>query len=278
MDAAVEAAAGHMAVLADRAMALLADDGVDDYRELFVVRMVGHARHAAAAGVLVGKLDLDGDDGIHEDVPPALGRIGTDDVIDLLVGMPADNAWGQRLSPGDAVGRIKRPAAEAGVLRLLAAERDEEIRVALHGNLIDLASLAGLDAARQLIAADPRHPESIGLCEGLLGVAAMHGVTLPEEKRWRERIDQHERRTAERMARFDKGGLTAFAERMRGLGGLEPAEPLPPAPPPPPLPGEYDPYARITPIRNAAPKVGRNDPCPCGSGKKHKKCCGVAHP
>jgi SEC-C motif-containing protein len=24
-----------------------------------------------------------------------------------------------------------------------------------------------------------------------------------------------------------------------------------------------------------APKVGRNDPCPCGSGKKHKKCCGA---
>ena len=22
------------------------------------------------------------------------------------------------------------------------------------------------------------------------------------------------------------------------------------------------------------PKVGRNDPCPCGSGKKFKKCCG----
>lgn len=27
-------------------------------------------------------------------------------------------------------------------------------------------------------------------------------------------------------------------------------------------------------VRNDAPKVGRNDPCPCGSGKKHKKCCG----
>jgi uncharacterized protein YecA (UPF0149 family) len=25
-----------------------------------------------------------------------------------------------------------------------------------------------------------------------------------------------------------------------------------------------------------APKVGRNDPCPCGSGLKYKKCCGVA--
>ena len=30
-----------------------------------------------------------------------------------------------------------------------------------------------------------------------------------------------------------------------------------------------------TPIRNEN-KVGRNDPCPCGSGKKYKKCCGAA--
>jgi SEC-C motif-containing protein len=27
-------------------------------------------------------------------------------------------------------------------------------------------------------------------------------------------------------------------------------------------------------IVRAAPKVGRNDPCPCGSGKKYKLCCG----
>jgi uncharacterized protein len=27
-------------------------------------------------------------------------------------------------------------------------------------------------------------------------------------------------------------------------------------------------------VRREAPKVGRNDPCPCGSGKKHKNCCG----
>jgi len=30
-----------------------------------------------------------------------------------------------------------------------------------------------------------------------------------------------------------------------------------------------------TPIKRAHEKVGRNDPCPCGSGKKYKKCCGV---
>jgi uncharacterized protein len=28
--------------------------------------------------------------------------------------------------------------------------------------------------------------------------------------------------------------------------------------------------------RRSTPKIGRNDPCPCGSGKKYKKCCGGA--
>jgi preprotein translocase subunit SecA len=28
------------------------------------------------------------------------------------------------------------------------------------------------------------------------------------------------------------------------------------------------------PIRHSGERVGRNDPCPCGSGKKYKSCCG----
>jgi preprotein translocase subunit SecA len=32
--------------------------------------------------------------------------------------------------------------------------------------------------------------------------------------------------------------------------------------------------ARPEPYKREEPKVGRNDPCPCGSGKKYKKCCG----
>ncbi len=27
-------------------------------------------------------------------------------------------------------------------------------------------------------------------------------------------------------------------------------------------------------VSRSTPKVGRNEPCPCGSGKKYKKCCG----
>ena len=51
--------------------------------------------------------------------------------------------------------------------------------------------------------------------------------------------------------------------------------------------GEYIPTPELNPgggdpnqaMRSQGPvhvghKVGRNDPCPCGSGKKYKKCCG----
>ena len=31
----------------------------------------------------------------------------------------------------------------------------------------------------------------------------------------------------------------------------------------------------IDPIKRAIPKIGRNEPCHCGSGKKFKKCCGA---
>jgi preprotein translocase subunit SecA len=33
-------------------------------------------------------------------------------------------------------------------------------------------------------------------------------------------------------------------------------------------------YALDLPVRRSGPKVGRNEPCPCGSGKKYKNCCG----
>jgi preprotein translocase subunit SecA len=35
-----------------------------------------------------------------------------------------------------------------------------------------------------------------------------------------------------------------------------------------------DDSAVSTPKKRKEPKVGRNEPCPCGSGKKYKDCCG----
>jgi len=52
------------------------------------------------------------------------------------------------------------------------------------------------------------------------------------------------------------GFQPAPAEQVEGQG-----------PQPPQKPGKKSPVM-------VGPKIGRNDPCPCGSGKKYKKCCG----
>ena len=54
----------------------------------------------------------------------------------------------------------------------------------------------------------------------------------------------------------DEVGQFAMAERQRAAAQAPQGE------------------IKVKQIRLEQPKVGRNDPCPCGSGKKYKKCCG----
>ena len=54
----------------------------------------------------------------------------------------------------------------------------------------------------------------------------------------------------------DEVGQFAMAERQRAAAQAPQGE------------------QKVKQIRLERPKVGRNDPCPCGSGKKYKKCCG----
>jgi SEC-C motif-containing protein len=42
----------------------------------------------------------------------------------------------------------------------------------------------------------------------------------------------------------------------------------------PSTPWRYVGREKVAPVK-ASPKAGRNDPCPCGSGQKYKKCCGA---
>lgn len=38
--------------------------------------------------------------------------------------------------------------------------------------------------------------------------------------------------------------------------------------------GSHEHHEKLKPITRASEKIGRNDPCLCGSKKKFKKCCG----
>ncbi len=61
-------------------------------------------------------------------------------------------------------------------------------------------------------------------------------------------------------------GIAAFMASYYQFGNRPRPSPAPPKPD----------TARFVPLpeKTSQPKVGRNEPCPCGSGKKYKKCCG----
>ena len=69
----------------------------------------------------------------------------------------------------------------------------------------------------------------------------------------------------------------AFAADDRPKPSALPQKPHPPAPPLPPIEDEEPEASAPEPAPSAGirrgPKIGRNDPCPSGSGKKYKKCC-----
>jgi preprotein translocase subunit SecA len=79
-------------------------------------------------------------------------------------------------------------------------------------------------------------------------------------------IERIERDDAERHASQQR------AMQMRH-GSDVAAEEEAPAPRPA---GRSQPRVTVQPVRREGPKIGRNDPCPCGSGQKFKKCHGAA--
>ncbi len=68
--------------------------------------------------------------------------------------------------------------------------------------------------------------------------------------------------------------VSALAAAAQAQAAPPPGMGMPMGAPPPGMELPHPPQPAV-PIRKSGPEVGRNDPCPCGSGRKYKKCCGA---
>jgi SWIM/SEC-C metal-binding protein len=69
------------------------------------------------------------------------------------------------------------------------------------------------------------------------------------------------------MARAEQVAAACDAHGIHFILGIEPDKPEDI--------GDLERAVQAQPVR-AVVKVGRNDPCPCGSGRKFKRCCALA--
>lgn len=259
----------------ERAVRLLSDPSVQDWREIYAIELLGEARFAPALDVLAAKVEIDADY-MRERAIDALVAIGSEAVVQRADTLMVHPEWHVRLFAHDLLERIKLPQSEAAVARLLEVEQDATVLATLGLSACMLVAEPPLLArVRDLYAAGRMAEDFADIPEVLLGAGAMVGYQPPEATRWRGDVERKNQRVA---AATQSMLLMAKEFRERWLEGTNSTQAGSDDEAEWSDPDEVSQSARdnvevTMPIRRTEAKVGRNDPCPCGSGKKYKKCC-----
>jgi preprotein translocase subunit SecA len=116
--------------------------------------------------------------------------------------------------------------------------------------------------------------EAFELFSAMLGRVKFDTVSMlaKVEVRTQEQIDREE---AERRERLMRALQAQHAEAQPLLGIPDVEAPIPPPPGPPSGMPAAEPLEPVAPFVRSDRKVGRNEPCPCGSGRKYKHCHGA---
>lgn len=292
--------AGRVLELLAESASELYDDDSKYWMQAAATQLAGHLRLAAAIPRLVERLeeDVDGDGQWYcFKCADALIRIGTDDVIRAVAARFPNASWDFRsVSSRVFEGIHSEFAVEAGLERM-SRETDDTLRTYLADGLLFQFDSAVIEPVRDLILRGQCGEQEDQMIRRLVAASTLLDVTIPETGPWRERAQEAtvlSRQTLEEKLTED-GRLpddwdNEIEELERMYGSLDDYEG-----------GELDEFDDdefddeegfddegfdepeddftvaddeiVRPIVRGDPKVGRNDPCPCGSGKKFKHCC-----
>ena len=227
-----------------------------DWLMPFAVRLAGELRLEAAAPRIIELLQED-DDVLGEEGRVALQKIGGDAVVKAIAEQYRDGDEFYRMSAIDILGSIHTDVALQVTLDLLSKTEEADQQTWLVHPLIGQFSTEANEVARTTLLQNidlgfmPLY-DMKSLRGELAASCALTGQDFPELKKWREAYVQQQRGIERRTREFFQSAESP---------------PLAPRPTRPALP-----FRQPEPV-HSAPRAGRNDPCPCGSGKKYKKCC-----
>lgn len=210
-------------------------------------------------------------DWVHDVVPSIFGRLGAP-AVGPLTGLVRDAEEGDytRMTACDALGTLARrhPAvreAAADALRAVAESReaDRDVRWCAAFQLLCLAR-PGDRAFLEAIGREQDRGDAIGFFsfQDVEGAFAGTPPLTDQDDDWLDFYDPKE--IEARQRRWEKGDDDEEPDEFGGDDEEGPDGE-----------GDVDDGPSPPPIVNTGTRPGRNDPCPCGSGKKHKKCCGL---
>ncbi len=248
---------------------------VDDYRqnpmkwmEPLVVRLAGEAHLDSTVSLLITKLVGDCGDLLNEECAQALTRLGTSAVLEAVAGDYTNAPHHFRLYATEPLEYIHSDLAVEKCLHLLRQKMEKDIQVNLTNALLSHFAQEGIEEARKLLVGRELNFESRGLRNYLVTTCTIMGERFPEYDEWRtaKKIENEKHWKRIKEPEGDPARLMLFA--LEKLTGKKAAD-IPKATPSVPLASRQS----LAPKSESKQRVGRNDPCPCGSGKKFKHCC-----
>jgi SEC-C motif len=204
----------------------------------------------------------------------ALAEIGSEEVVTAVCDRFPRASRDFRLYATDLLCKIHLDVTVQRVLELMPGETDLAIQMNLCEALLDHFSLEGIEPGRQLIKRHELTPDLRHLRSSLMAICKIMGTRFPEFDLWEPEVrnDAHDGRRKlqefQKMVHEAGGDLGLLVQKMQAKLAQEKTTSPGHSPP------RYPRLAQRPPrSREGRAKVGRNDPCPCGSGKKFKSCC-----
>jgi hypothetical protein len=229
------------------------------WMEPLMVRLAGEMQLESAVPMIIAKFLEDGGDLLNEECSRALSRIGGPTVVNAIADVFAKSAHHFRLYASGVLENIHSGLSVDVCLNLLHQEDDNLIQIYLAMALLSHFSPKGIEEGRKLLLGRTPDFESQDLRNCLLETCAMMEQGFPEYDEWRAAQRIERKRHCQRIEELEgnPAGLLKYSfEKLKqgSTGTNQTRDDLP------------------VPIQDNQ-KVGRNAPCPCGSGKKFKKCC-----
>jgi uncharacterized protein YchJ len=218
----------------------------------------------------------------------ALAKIGSGDVVAAVCDQLPHASRDFRLRASDLLCKIHLDATVQRVLELLPGETDLAIRLNLCEALLDHLSFEGVEPARQLIKHHELTPDLRGLRSSLITTCKIMGSRFPEFDVWQEEAksdaQQEWAKTQEiqKLAYEAGGDLGLMVRKLKAQVAEKDLERKRLEAEKKRLEAEIAESKRFLATRSSPrsipgttkpSRIGRNDPCPCGSGKKFKHCC-----
>ena len=232
----------------------------DDWFLGAMIILAGHTRCEAAAPLLLTHFEADWD-WWNEEIANSLSRIGGPKVLDYICKAYPSAVDHARLYLSGTLQSFNFGAAAKAISSLLHRELDDDYRVNLAESLAAQFEPKSADEACLVYKENPEDPERETLASFLYAHSQIRnpGFEQADIDCWRHRLDESYRRMP-RIREYTKEAFSAMnnADDIRSRVDSAASNSITPD--------------TASSVRNL-PKVGRNDPCPCGSGKKYKKCC-----